>query len=152
MGISIKNLMKLSSYNGKVGFFSDITHPVNESTEKFGKSLGLKTPSSPIDVAHLAKILNDGFFNKLIQHPVAGRPFMTEALNNIKSNIKSILIEALSSENPTEKLNDILISYIHSSMKDGNFAENYSRTIWAKGSEKPLFDEGFLYNSVESRD
>lgn len=152
MGINVKKLMELSKSNGRVGFFSDVEHPINQSTKNFGEKIGLKRPSSPINMAHLAKILNDGYFNQLTNSPVAERPFMRIAADNIKANIKSIIKEALSSDNPQEKLNDIIISYIHKSMSDGGFKANKPSTVEAKGSKPPLMDEGHLYNSVEARE
>jgi hypothetical protein len=151
VGISINNLLKAGKSKTNVGFFSDTTHPISPSTTKLGEAFGLKKPSASISTAFLAQILNNGYFNKLFNKPVAGRPFMNVALDNIKANLKSIIFEAVQSENPNEKLSEILKKYIQDAMLQSGYKDNTQLTKKFKSGSPPLIDEGALYNSIEAR-
>ena len=149
MGISLDDLMALDGKEIEVGFSSSKLHQVNESTKKFGESMGLKTPSSPLDMASLAKILNDGYFNNLVGIPVEGRPFMDNAFREIKRNFGSIMKSSLSSPNPELSMANQFKKIIEDSMVNYAYQENSPRTEKAKGSSTPLIDSGELHNSVE---
>lgn len=151
MGISVNNLLKAGKSKTNVGFFSDTVHPISPSTIKLGETLGLKKPSSQISTAFLAQLLNNGYFNKLFNKPITGRPFMNIALDNIKSNIKSIIYDALQAENPQEKLNEIIKTYIQNAMVQSGYKDNTELTKKFKDGTPPLIDEGALYNSIEAR-
>ena len=148
---TFKMLRELDRKKVEVGFFSDVQLPVSETGIKFANLMGMSGDSVGPNAAQLAAWMNYGTYSSH-GYEIPARPFFDYATQEIKDNLSSIVSKVKITESFYDSFGNYAVKIIHETMDDSSkYEQNSPITVELKGSNKPLFDDGYLSASAESR-
>lgn len=148
---TFKMLRGLDKKKVEIGFFSDVQLPTSETGIKFANLMGLTGDSTGPTAAQLACWMNYGTYSSS-GYEVPARPFFDHATQDIKDNLSSIVSKIKITESFYDSFGNYAVKIIHETMDDSSkYEQNSPITVELKGSNKPLFDKGYLASSAESR-